>query len=583
MLLGIAALLFGGGCTTSLREWWHNGYKVGPNYTKPPEAVAATWIDATDPRIQSNPVQDCAWWMVFQNPTLNALIDTAYRQNLDIKIAGARILESRAQRNVAIGNLFPQSQTALGTYVHAQLPGDINLPGTANALTLGGPLNVAAVGFNASWEADFWGRYRRGVESSTATVEGSQDGYDQALVIMLSEVATAYVQVRTYQQRLAYARQNVEIQQGSLGIAEARFREGAASELDYSQARSILAQTQALIPQLEGGLRVANNRLCVLMGIPPSDQASRMMPAPIPKAPVAVAAGIPAELLRRRPDVRQAERAVAAQTAQIGIAAADLYPRFALNGFLGYAGNDLSELFSSKSFTGLIFPTVQWNVLNYGRILNNIRTQDARLQGVGLQYQKVVLTAGQEVEDGLVQFVQAQQRAHYLGESVAAASRSVELVDLQFRGGAVDFNRVYTIQSQLVVEQDSLATTQGDIALQLINVYRAPGGGWQTFVNGQYRADAPMPAAAPPASEPDPVLKPDSVPVPPPAANGPNRPRRLPRGACKCRKKCCRLAVRIQNRCRRCRSSRDSSACHRREACSFCHSLRSRASVLATI
>lgn len=500
-----------GGCTT-LRQWVCNGFKVGPNYTQPPAPTACAWIDKADPRVSSDPAADHLWWTVFQDVTLNNLIETAYRQNLDLKTAGTRILTARAQRNIQIGNLFPQQQTAVAAYAHAQLSKNLQLlPGLPG---FGGETNIWADGMNASWEADVWGRYRRMIESSNANVDASFESYGDTLVMMLAEVATSYVQVRTYQQRLDYAQRNVEIQRGSLQIAQARFHDGVASELDVTQAASNLAQTEALIPQLRAGLRQSNNALCVLLGVPTEDMVARFEPAPIPRAPTSVAIGIPADLLRRRPDVRRAERQVAQQSAQIGVAEADWYPRFAVNGFIGYTASDLNTLFESKSFTGFVLPTAQWNILNYGRILNNVRSQNAQLQTVTLQYQQTVLQAGRQVEDALVQFLEAQKQAIFLAESVKQAERSVELVTLQFRGGVTDFNRVYTTQAQLVTQQDQLASTQGNIALQLIAVYRALGGGWEYFRGGQCFTTTLKPGPEPPTNALDLQPLPEVVPAP---------------------------------------------------------------------
>lgn len=500
-----------GGCT-SLRQWLCNHCKVGPNYVQPPAPTASDWIERNDPRVSSQPAADYLWWTVFQDATLDNLIETAYRQNLDLKTAGTRILTARAQRNIQIGNLFPQSQTALSAYAHAQLSKNLQLlPGIPG---FGGETNIWADGFNASWEADVWGRYRRMIESSNANVDASFESYGDTLIMMLAEVATTYVQIRTFQQRLEYAQRNVEIQRGSLEIARARFRDGVASELDVTQAASNLAQTEALIPQLRAGLRQSNNAMCVLLGIPTEDLVARFSTAPIPRAPVSVAVGIPADLLRRRPDVRRAERQVAQQSAQIGVAEADWYPRFQVNGFIGYTASDLNTLFESRSFTGFVLPTAQWNILNYGRILNNVRSQNALLQTVTLQYQQTVLQAGRQVEDALVQFLQAQQQAIYLAESVKQAERSVELVTLQFRGGVTDFNRVYTTQAALVTQQDQLASTQGNIALQLIAVYRALGGGWEYFRAGQCLTTTLQPGPEAPTKALDLQRLPEVVPAP---------------------------------------------------------------------
>ena len=220
------------------------------------------------------------------------------------------------------------------------------------------------------------------------------------------------------------------------------------------------------------------------MGTPVGDLAAELAAAPIPRAPAEVAIGIPADLLRRRPDIRRAERAVAAQSARIGVAEAQLYPSLTLNGFLGFAADDIERLFRSTSFTSFIIPTVQWNVLNYGRIANNIRAQDARLAGAALEYQQAVLTGGREVEDALVAFLESQKQAARLEDSVRDAERSVELVLIQFEGGVTDFNRVFNTQSVLVSQQDQLASSRGQIALNLIRVYKALGGGWQHFACG---------------------------------------------------------------------------------------------------
>ncbi|HEX4129849.1 MAG TPA: efflux transporter outer membrane subunit [Pirellulales bacterium] len=493
--IALGALSIAGGCT-SLRQWWRNGFKVGPNAVTPCAPVSAGWVDAGDPRISGWPAEGCYWWTTFNDASLNSLVDAAYRQNLDLRTAGARILEARAQRNVAAGNLFPQRQTALAAYAHGQLPQNLGLP-------LPGTFNVWTDGFNASWEIDFWGRYRRAVEAADGDLGASVERYGETLVMLLSEVATSYVQMRTYEQRLEYARRNVIIQRGTTKIAEDRYRSGRSSEVDVRQARSILAQTEASIPPLEAGRRQAANQLCILLGTPVNDLAAQLPPAAIPRAPIELAVGIPADLLRRRPDVRRAAREAGAQGARIGVAEADMYPRLAINGFIGYAANDLSDLFNSKSFVGFIIPTLQWNVLNYGRILNNVRAADARYQQSLLQYQQTVLTAGREVEDALVGFLQSQQQAARLQDAVTEAERFVELVDLQYQAGVVDFNRVFNAQSTLVTVQDQLATARGNIALNLIQTYRALGGGWECFACGP-NSQQPMPVApvVPPLAPP---------------------------------------------------------------------------------
>jgi len=503
------AVLLTSGCT-SLRQWRQNGFKVGPNYFRPPARVADDWIDSDDPRFNKQSSPDPAWWLVFNDRQLNDLIAAAYRQNLDLRSVGTRILESRARRNIAAGNLFPQSQQALGAYVHAQLPNNLILPLPRNTF------NIWATGLNATWELDFWGRYRRTIASADANLGASVEGYNDALVLLLAEVADSYVQVRTFQQRLAFARTNVETQQGSLRLADEKFRNGTTTELDVQQARSNLAQTQSLIPPLETGLRQSGNRLCYLLGQPPYDLVRQLGAAPIPTAPPAVAIGIPAELLRRRPDVRRAERLVAAQSEQIGIAEADLYPRFGIFGFLGFAGDDWKSLFGGKSFAGIILPSFQWNIMNYGRIRNNVRAQQAAFQGAVFDYQQTVLRANREVEDALVAFVRSREQAARLQESVDAAQVSVELVLAQYEAGLTDFNRVFNTQSLLAQQQEQLATVEGSIAQNLIAVYQALGGGWQFMRTGGVAESAVVEVQTP---------APDALSLPAPAVQpAPQKP-----------------------------------------------------------
>jgi NodT family efflux transporter outer membrane factor (OMF) lipoprotein len=478
----LAVLALCGGCG-SIEQWVHNGFKVGPNFHEPPAPVAADWIDAADTHVNRTSTDGGTWWSVFMDPDLCLLVDTAYRQNLNLQTAATRVLEAQGQRNIAIGNLFPQTQNAIGDYLHAQISKNLAVFGSPIA-ALPTNIDVWVTGFNASWELDFWGRLRRTIESSNAELAASIESYHDALVTLVGDVATDYVQLRTYQARLDYARRNVEIQQGTLRIAQARLKAGKATALDVKQARSSLEQTEASIPPLLLGLRQTNNRLCVLLGKPPHDLVAELHEGPIPKAPPAVAVGVPAALLHRRPDVRKALRDAAAQSAQIGVAQADFLPRIGVTGFIGYTAADIRRLFAEDSYTGLILPNFQWKILNYGRIVNNVHTQEARLDERVSQYQQAVLKAGQEVEDGLAGFLQYQQQARHLEISVAEATDAMELVQAQYEQGLVDFNRVFTTQAQLVSLQDQLAAARGNIALSLIAVYRALGGGWETLAHG---------------------------------------------------------------------------------------------------
>src|SRR5215212_7710774 len=376
-------------------EYWQNGCKVGPNYMRPAAPVESAWIDDANPRLKSEGQLLSAWWTVFNDPALNQLIQTAYQQNLTLRQAGARILEARAQLGIARGELFPQTQNVFAQYSRNKLSNKIANPPAAQWFS------QWDVGATASWELDFWGRFRRAIEAADAELDASVEDYDDVLVVLLSDVATNYVQYRTFEQRLAYARANAGFQRKSYDLATDKLQHGATTERDQQQAKQALEQTEALIPVLEIGKRQAANRLCVLLGMPPTNLDQILGPgAGVPTTPPDVIFGVPCDLLRRRPDVRRAERQVAAQSARIGVATSNLYPHISLIGTLGYEAENFSDLFSSRSFFGSIGPSVRWDILNYGRLVNGIRVQDALFQTRVLDYQNAVLRAGREVEDG---------------------------------------------------------------------------------------------------------------------------------------------------------------------------------------
>ncbi len=439
----IIVCMFGCGCTTP-GQWWKNGLKVGPNYDLPSAPVASDWTQASDKRVQNSAEELCAWWRVFHDPELDALIDTAYQQNLDLKKAAQRILEAKYSRNRTAGELLPQSQKDVGGYVHGQISKNL----TQNAFP--NLFDLHFEGLAASWEIDLWGKYRRDLESANADLDAADENYKDVLVILLGDVATNFVRLRSYQQRLAYAQRNVEIQKGTLEHAQRRFQAGRSTEMDVQQARINLTQTESTIPPLVTGRWEANNQLCVLLGIPAQDLSGLLKSGPIPEAPPEVMVGIPADLLRRRPDVRRAEREAAAQCAKIGVAEADFYPAISVAGFLGFSSNELSKLLTGSSFTGFIIPDYSWKILNYGRLINNVRAEDARFQQKVLDYQTKVLRAGEEVESAIVAFLQSQAEAQALAASVRAADRFAELVLGQYQEGTIDFNRVFNAQETLV-------------------------------------------------------------------------------------------------------------------------------------
>jgi NodT family efflux transporter outer membrane factor (OMF) lipoprotein len=492
------------GCT-SFRDYIGNGFKVGPNYCRPAAQVAPNWIDAADKRVRRDCDDLSKWWTVFNDPTLNNLICCAYHQNLTLREAGWRVMEARAQLAIAKGEIFPQSQTMTGEYSRNVLSKQ-----TANGQFINQPFfDNWNLGFNLNWELDFWGRFRRAVESNAASLDASVNDYDDVLVTLLGDAAANYVQMRTFEERIKYTQANVQLQRETLTIVEARFKAGTTSELDVYQARSTLEQTEAQIPELEISLRQTVNQLCVLMGMPPEELRARLGPASIPTAPPEVAVGIPADLLRRRPDVRRAERQVAAQSALIGVAEADFYPAFSLNGTLGYSAQQFPDLFRSTALNGNFGPSFQWNILNYGRILNNVRFQDARFQELAAAYQQTVLNADQEVENGLVTFLRAQQRMRSQAAAVEDTQKAVKIVLAQYPQ-LVDFTRVTQLEQTLVLQQDVLAQAQGEIATGLIQVYKALGGGWEIRLT-----DCQM-VALPVRAQPLPESLPESLPAPNP-------------------------------------------------------------------
>lgn len=462
------------GCTTSLHCWKANGFKVGPNYRRPAAPLESSWIDiGEDPQLSVEPPDLAAWWLALNDPVLNGLIDEAYQQNLTLRQAGERIQQADAIRGVAVGNLFPQFQQAVGDYQRIRTSDAVAVPSPVRSF------DQFDLGVNAAWELDFWGRFRRSVAVADANLDASIADFDDIAVILLSDVATTYVQIRTLQERIELTRRNVESQRGSLRIAESRYAPGGTNKLDVIQSKNNVYITESVIPALEADLRIANNRLCVLLGFPPRDLVAELPPMPVPTVSESVQVGIPADLLRRRPDIRFREQLVRAQSERIGIAEADLYPRISLVGAFEWQAENLSDLVRTDSVFALAGPTFGWNILNYGRIRNSIENQVAQFRESVLQYQESVLTAQQEVEDAIIGFRKAHDQVERLVDAVAQADEASDIVVTLYRTGATDFNRVYLIQSVQFAQQDQLVLARASEVLNLIKIYRALGGGWQ--------------------------------------------------------------------------------------------------------
>jgi NodT family efflux transporter outer membrane factor (OMF) lipoprotein len=466
------------------------GCMIGPNYQRPKVSVSPNWGEPGDQRVSTESTTYRDWWRAFNDPVLDRLVARAYRDNLTLQQAGVRVLQARAQLGIAVGEVFPQTQQAIGSVEYNRTSDRSAVAAAAAAAAPKGSASSVAywqstIGAQATWELDFWGRIRRGIESADASLLATLADYDSTLVTLTADVANTYIALRTAEERIRIARENVDIQEQTLKIVEARFTYGTVTQLDVEQARTVLFNTLATVPTLETQRRQARDALSVLLGMPPNDLSDLLSgPSTIPVSPPQIIVGIPADLLRRRPDIRSAELQAVAQSAQIGVAKADLLPAFSLIGQLVLLSTDLgtfrlSDMFRWGSRQIQVGPSVQWNILNYGQISNNVRVQDANFQQLLLAYQRSVLSAQQDVEDNLAAFLGSQDRADLLAKSVTSSRTAVDLAVLQYREGVTDFTTVLTTQQTLLNQQDNLAITLGNISTSLVGVYRALGGGWE--------------------------------------------------------------------------------------------------------
>ena len=443
------------------------GCMLGPDYHPPPVPVEDDWIYRGDARISSAEAVNPLWWEVaFGDPLLDELVALALEQNLTLRSAALRMLQAQQQLAIAIGQQYPQSQQLTGSASRSKDRGVI--------------LENYNVGFNLSWELDMWGRFRRQVESAAATLEASVADYDGVLVSVVAQVAQTYILIRTTQARLEVARQNIDLQEQSFHIARAKFEAGEVSELDADQAETLLYNTQATVPDLETTLQQLKNTLALLLGLPPHNldrQLGRY--GKIPTTPATVALGVPQDLLRQRPDVRAAERLLAAQGEQIGVAQAELYPAFSIGGAIGSRAMSPGDLFEGESETWSLFGAFEWNLFNYGRLRSNVCLQDARFQQLLEDYRQVVLQAQADAENAIVAYLKSYQQLGHYRRAAEASSRSVDVSTAQYTNGLVDFNTVISTLSADAQQQDLLTAAEGAVAVNLVQVYLALGGGWQ--------------------------------------------------------------------------------------------------------
>jgi NodT family efflux transporter outer membrane factor (OMF) lipoprotein len=468
ILITPALIVLATGCTT-----------LGPDYVAPEVDSELTWLHAQDETLSSQEPTDPEWWKsAFADAVLNELVDTALNDNLTLRSAGLRVLQAQENLGIATGQKFP-TQTLGGGIGRAGLADNELLPGQDQYF------NTDELGFGLQWEADVWGRFRRLVESASAQLDASVASYDGVLLSLLAQVSDTYLNIRALEEQIIYTQKNIEVQKDSLAIAEDRFEGGLVTELDPDQARSLLYNTQAQLGSLQITLAQLKNTLSLLLGRTPGEvNAILGGPGIVPTPPAALALGMPQDLIRRRPDIRQAERQLAAQSAEVGFAITDLYPTFTLGGNIQFASNDagdndLGDIFNASSRSWNMSGGFNWNIWNYGRIKGNIRLQDALFQQLAIDYENTVLNAQAEIENAIIAYLISREQLDWYQKAADAAENSVDIAQLQYSEGLVDFNTVVTNLQVLRQQQDLLASTKGVVATNLVEVYRALGGGWQ--------------------------------------------------------------------------------------------------------
>jgi len=458
------------------------GCAVGPNYQHPAVNTPAQWSEPMAGGETNASASLAGWWHKFNDAELDSLINRAVASNLDLQIAQSRVYEARAQYTAAVSDLLPTADVA-GSYArtetshHQPVLGSIPVPAFV-------PFNndVYQAGFDASWEIDIFGGKRRAAESAKAQVAASELGRRAVVMTLLGDVAKNYVDVRGYQRRLRIAQENITAQSNALAITQARFDKGLTSDLDVQQATSLLGTTKAEIPALQTGIQISIHRLGVLLGQEPGALQTELVAAqPIPTALPPVPAGLPSDLLLRRPDVQRAEQQLVSATANIGVAKADLFPKFYLNGSAGFESVSASDWFTAGSRFFSAGPTVQWRIFDAGRIRANIKVQTARQQQALAAYEQTTLTAFEDVENGLTAYANEQVRRQSLQSAVTASEKSLDLANKLYASGLTDFLHVLDAERSLYQAQDALVQSDRTISANLIALYKALGGGWETF------------------------------------------------------------------------------------------------------
>ena len=450
---------------------------VGPDYKQPKEKKLP---DAWDSNLTKSGEDIKEWWKLFHDETLNKLVEKTYAQNLDLRSAGLRILQSRAALGISEGLLYPQAQSVSGSLSGVRSGGN----------------SFASVGanFDVGWEMDVWGKYARGIESSEATLYASIASYNDILVTVIAEVARNYINYTTSQERKAFAKRNIKIQKRVTEMTQIQFNAGNVSELDIQQARTQLYTTMSLLPSLELSAIKSRNAIAILLGMLPQDideileNKEKKTSSFIPNIEIASDFRVDANLVRRRPDLQVAELQARAQNARIGSAEAELYPHFSLFGSVGYNTNNAgSGWVSAGDAIGISAgPAFSWNIFQYDRIKNQVRVQDAKFQESLTNYNKKVLLAVQEVSNALNGYKLTREQLELNAQAVKATTRAYKISETQYENGLVTYQRLLSTVENLTRTQDTYAQIKGNISIHAIALYKALGGGWQTHTKKTY-------------------------------------------------------------------------------------------------
>lgn len=445
---------------------------VGPDYSPPKIELAGQWTSQLNATSRQAADELADWWSTLEDPQLSAFIKEALANNMDMKKAESSVRQARYERVVAKSSLYPTADAS----------GSANKKYTKAEDSSGKETETWSAGFDASWEIDLFGGTRRSIEASQADYEAAVEELRDVQVSMIAEVALAYIDVRTYQERLRVARENVTLQEETLELLQALNQAGSGDALAIAQAQYNLESSKSSVPDIQTGLEKAMNSLAILTGkAAGSLQQELEKEKTLPNVSVQLAVGVPADLIRRRPDIRKAERELAAQTARVGEAEAELYPKLSLSGSIGIESISADKLISDPTRLWSIGPTLSWPIFRAGSLRNQVKIQNEMMEQAYISYQTAILDATEEVENALVAYVNEQVKFKHLQKGVKAARLAKKLAEHQYTTGMTDFNDVLDAQRSLLTLEDSLSQSQGTVISDLIRLYKVLGGGWSSL------------------------------------------------------------------------------------------------------